>query len=237
MGQNMIFANIARGFKAGGFNPNFQTDDEKTYKPEFSDNYEIGFKLGNNASHLTGDITFFYIDWTDQHISRTIAGLGNVIYNAGHSKSSGIELSLRYLPMRHLTIEGSYGYTHARFIDYRKSDKQDFSGNTIPMVPENTLSSTATYTIFPTGKIDRIAFSANLTGVGKMYWIEDNEISQPFYALIGGKVSASKGPVTITIWGKNLTNTHYLSYYFVSSGKYAQNGKPLTFGLTADIRF
>lgn len=236
--QNMIFANVARGFKAGGFNPNFQTDDEKTYRPEFSDNYEVGFKLGDNPSHFTGDITFFYIDWTNQHISRTIAGLGNVIYNAGHSKSSGIELTLRYLPIRHLTIEGSYGYTSAKFLDYKKSDKQDYSGNHIPMVPANTLSSSATYTIFPTVRaIDRLSFSANVNGVGKMYWIEDNEISQPFYALLGAKISAAKGPVTLTIWGKNLTNTHYLSYYFVSSGKYAQDGKPLTIGLTADIRF
>lgn len=53
--------------------------------------------------------------------------------------------------------------------------------------------------------------------------------------LLGGKIIARKGIFSLELWGKNLTNTDYLSYYFRSSAKYTQKGVPLTFGINAAI--
>lgn len=234
--RKSIFANISRGYKAGGFNASIQNDEDRTYSPEYNWNYELGIKYQNTQGTFGFDITGFYIDWKNQHISRTVAGLGNIIYNAGHSDSKGVEINLIARPVKGLVLQGGYGYTCARFIEYRKSETQDYSGNNIPMVPENTLSVSANYTIEPKGWLDRMTFNINTVGVGRLYWLEDNQVSQPFYALLGAKVSLAKGPVTLEIWGKNLTNTQYLSYYFVSSGKYAQQGVPTTFGGTISVQ-
>ena len=66
--------------------------------------------------------------------------------------------------------------------------------------------------------------------MGKIYWNEDNLVNQPFYTLLNAKVSATFGPVTWEVWGKNLTDTHYLTYYFKTSTGYGQQGRPVSFG-------
>lgn len=75
-----------------------------------------------------------------------------------------------------------------------------------------------------------MVFGAGVNGIGKIYWNEDNAVSQPFYALLNAKISASIGNVTWEVWGKNLTNTDYLTYYFKSGASYGQTGRPITFG-------
>ncbi len=228
--RNQAYANITLGYKAGSFNQTFTTDEERSYDPEYNWNYEIGTKLTTRDGRFGGELTLFYIDWRNQQISHTVPTVGNVIDNAGHSDSKGVEVSLMARPLSDLLLTANYGYTYARFIDYKKNDKVDYSRNMIPLVPRHTLDVGAQYTIHPRRGLDAIRLSSNVTGVGKLYWNEDNAQAQPFYALLNAKTAFQKGIVTVELWGKNLTSTDYLSYYFVSSGKYAQQGKPLTFG-------
>ena len=106
------------------------------------------------------------------------------------------------------------------------------------MVPNHTLSIDGNYTINPQGWLDRIMINVGLRGLGRIYWAEDNLVSQDFYALLNAKVALTKGIVTWELWGKNLTDTNYMAYGFKSSsGNYAQAGKPLTFGTTIEINF
>lgn len=233
--RNQVFANVTRGYKTGAFNQSFTKPEEMTYDPEYNWNYEVGTKLGTADGRLYGELTLYYIDWRHQHISHLVPGLGNIIDNAGHSDSKGVELSLTARPLRDLLIQGTYGYTYARFLDYRKSEKQDYSGRMLPLVPRHTMSVNAQYTIRPRRLLDLIRLSANLTGTGKLYWNEDNQQAQPFYALLGSKVAAQKGRVTVELWGKNLTSTDYLAYYFTSSKPFAQKGMPLTLGASVTV--
>ncbi|WP_373802951.1 TonB-dependent receptor [Bacteroides heparinolyticus] len=233
--RNTAFANITQGYKAGAFNQTFQKDEERSYAPEYNWNYEVGVKTSTRNGKVSGELTLFYIDWRHQQISRTVPGVGNIISNAGHSESKGVEASLQLRPAGGWLVQANYGYTYARFLDYKKNEKTDYSHNMIPMVPRHTVALNAEYSICPRRILDRLTFSANLTGTGKLYWIEDNEQVQDFYMLLGGKIIARKGIFSLELWGKNLTNTDYLSYYFRSSAKYAQKGVPLTFGINAAI--
>ena len=235
--QNSLFGNVSRGYKAGGFNTSFQVESEKTYKAEYNWNYEAGVRLANADRTVSGDLTLFYIDWEDQHISRTVSGVGNIIYNAGHSNSKGVEANLRVRPWDNLLLQGSYGYTYAQFLDYKKSETVNYNGKMTPLVPRHTMSALANYDIHPSCGLDRISLTANVTGVGKLYWLEDNQVAQPFYAVLGAKVALVKGNYALELWGKNLTDTDYLSYYFVSQGSYAQQGKPMTMGVTLEVKF
>lgn len=233
--RNVAFINITRGCKAGGFNAVFETDAERTYADEFNWNYEAGVKAASSDKKFGGEMTMFYIDWRRQHISRTMPGVGNVIYNAGHSSSKGIEASVMARPVMGLLLQANYGYTYAKFINYKKSDSQDYSGNMIPLVPRNTLSAMASYSMSPQRLFDLVTFSVNVNGVGKLYWLEDNAAYQSFYSQLGAKIAVQKGFATFELWGKNITNTNYLSYYFVSSDKYAQGGQPATLGANLNI--
>jgi tonB-dependent receptor plug domain protein len=236
--DNLYYISITRGYKPGGFNTIFKTDAERTYDPEYSWNYEVGTRLKFFNGRLTAEADLFYIDWRHMQTTYTVPGVGNVIANAGHTDSKGFELSLAYHPIKSLQLNLNYGYTHARYLEYKKSAREDFSGNRLPMVPNHTLSLNGTYTIMPAGWFDKIVFNTGLTGLGRIYWADDNIVRQNFYATLNAKVSLTKGIFTWEVWGKNLTATNYMAYGFkASQGNYAQRGKPLTFGTAVSVSF
>lgn len=236
--DNLYYISITRGYKPGGFNTIFKTDAERTYDPEYSWNYEVGTRLKFLNGRLTAEADLFYIDWRHMQTTYTVPGVGNVIANAGHTDSKGFELSLAYHPIKSLQLNLNYGYTHARYLEYKKSAREDFSDNRLPMVPNHTLSLNGTYTIMPAGWFDKIVFNTGLTGLGRIYWADDNIVRQNFYATLNAKVSLTKGIFTWEVWGKNLTATNYMAYGFkASQGNYAQRGKPLTFGTAVSVSF
>ena len=237
--NNSYYFSVTRGYKAGGFNQTFQKDEETSFGPEYNWNYELGGKVHLLKDKLYAEAALYYIDWRQQQVNQTVPGVGNVIHNAGHSSSKGFELALNSSPLKNLSIALSYGYTYAKFIEYQKSAKLNYSGNMLPMVPRNTLSCSASYTLYPscTSFIDKIVLTAGLTGLGKIYWAEDNEVAQNFYALLNAKISITSGIFTWECWGKNITDTHYNTYCFKSSADYAQVGKPAYFGTSLLVKF
>lgn len=237
--NNSYYFSVTRGYKAGGFNQTFQKEEETSFGPEYNWNYELGGKVHLLKDKLYAEAALYYIDWRQQQVNQTVPGVGNVIHNAGHSSSKGFELALNSSPLKNLNIALSYGYTYAKFIEYQKSAKLNYSGNMLPMVPRNTLSCSASYALYPssTSFIDKIVLTAGLTGIGKIYWAEDNEVAQNFYALLNAKISITSGIFTWECWGKNITDTHYNTYCFKSSADYAQVGKPAYFGTSLLVKF
>lgn len=235
--DKMVYASVSRGYKAGGFNTTFKTDDQRVYDPEYNWNYELGTKLSWFKGKLLTEASVFYIDWKNQQVTTIVPGVGNIINNAGHSDSKGWELSLTARVVKGLDLQANYGYTYARFLNYVKNEKQTFTGNMLPMVPRQTMAFMANYTLENVGNcIDRLMFNATVTGAGKIYWNEDNTLKQPFYALLNLKVAATKGRFTWEVWTKNTTNARYMSYAFQSSAKYAQQGKPFMIGTSLVFR-
>ena len=237
--NNSYYFSVTRGYKAGGFNQTFQKEEETSFGPEYNWNYELGGKVHLLKDKLYAEAALYYIDWRQQQVNQTVPGVGNVIHNAGHSSSKGFELALNSSPLKNLSIALSYGYTYAKFIEYQKSATLSYSGNMLPMVPRNTLSCSASYALYPssTSFIDKIVLTAGLTGLGKIYWAEDNEVAQNFYALLNAKISITSGIFTWECWGKNITDMHYNTYCFKSSADYAQIGKPAYFGTSLLVKF
>ena len=237
-GEQLFYASLTRGYKTGGFNSTFQQDDERTFDPEYNWNYEVGLKTSTRDHSLQAELTLFYVDWRHQQITQTIPGVGNITRNAGHSDSKGVELAVTARPVQPLVLNLSYGYTYARFLDYERSETVSYTGKMLPLVPRHTLSLNGSYTITPShSALDRLVLSAGVNGMGKIYWNEDNAVSQSFYALLNAKVSATFGRLTWEVWGKNLTDTDYLTYYFKTSASYGQKGRPLSFGTSLILDF
>ena len=228
--DKMVYASVAAGYKAGGYNLTSTTKDLPAYDPEYNWNYEIGAKLAFFDRALQTEISLFYIDWKHQQVTSTVPGLGNIINNAGHSDSKGVELSAVYRPLTGLELRANYGYTYARFLRYEKSATVSYTGNMLPMVPRQTMAFAANYTIPHVMGLDKLMLNAALTGAGKIYWTEANTLRQPFYTLLNLKVAATKGRFTWELWTKNTTNTRYMAYAFVAPTAYAQQGRPFTMG-------
>lgn len=217
-------------------------DSATVFKPETSWNYELGTHLRLLDGHLSLQASLFYIRTHNQQMTRFAAsGLGRQMVNAGTSESYGAELSLSALLSlfrRPLTLTASYGYTHATFVHYDGGTSEGVSyvydGNHVPFAPIHNLSASAEYVI-PVRSL-YLHIGANVTAAGRVYWTEDNSISQPFYAILGAHVGADFGRVSVNFWGKNLTDTHYVPFAFVSRGNtYAQTCRPLQFGFDLSL--
>ncbi len=231
------FASMLENFKTGSASIREAT----LYKPEYSWNYEIGTHLTLFGGKLQTDLAAFYMDTRDQQISRFAdSGLGRITVNAGKSRSIGAEASLRSQITDALSLYGSYGYTYATFTDYTLSDTEDYNGNYVPFVPKHTFTAGGQY-VFRLRKgawLDNITVNANYRAAGRIYWTEQNNASQPLYGILNGRVSLNKGNGQVGFWINNALNKDYQAFYFETMNRgFAQQGRPLQFGIDLKCRF
>jgi hypothetical protein len=188
------------------------------------------------------------MDTRDQQIVKFApSGLGRMTVNAGHSASLGAEANVRAIITNALSLNASYGYTHATFKDYRgqvKNQQQqivsvDYKDNYVPMIPQNTFSLGGEYAFtFQNCFINKLVFNAQYNGVGRIYWTESNDLTQKAYGLLNGKIGITMNKVQVDFWGRNLTDKSYATFGFVSSSNtFMQKGRPMQAGVDLRYRF
>ncbi|MCL1938519.1 MAG: TonB-dependent receptor [Candidatus Azobacteroides sp.] len=258
--RTYVYATVSNGYKTGGYNiqnfadiaqaairqkydPNFKSpsvSDRVPYKPEYSWNYEIGYKGEVIKDRLYAEAAAFYINVKDIQITDFVeSGQGRIVKNAGKAKSAGLEASITAFLSKEFQLNLNYGLTQAEFRDYRVDSLNNYAGNKVPFAPQNTLSISAIYSKnFKNKWIDRLHAQALFNGAGKIYWTESNDVCQNFYGLLHLRAGVNKGIVGINLWANNVLNTKYTAFYFESMNqKLAQAGKPFQFGVDAIISF
>lgn len=252
-----VYAVWTKGYKAGGFNTQmfsdvlqqklmnimgigsaYDVDKIVGYKPEKSWNYEAGAHLDFLNGRLQADLSAFFIDCKDQQLTMFPDGTttGRIMTNAGSTSSFGGELSIIARPAAAVGIRIAYGYTNARFRKFFNG-KADYSGMVIPYAPAHTLFLQGNYSM-ACGRDISLCLEAHASGAGKIYWNESNTLSQPFYVQLGASVSASWRDLQIQLWGENLTDTRFDTFYFMSmKNEFLQKGKPIRCGVTLRYNF
>jgi outer membrane receptor protein involved in Fe transport len=258
-----IFLTSARGYKAGGYNiqmfsdliqasfmsgmpgsGNSQPEEENgvsqtiSYKPEFNWNNEIGYSGELVPGKLSLNGAVFYIQSRDQQIVQFAGstGFGRIARNAAKSYSTGCELGLEFNPVKSVQTTLNWGHTYSKFTDY-SDGRQDYTGNFVPFVPRNTVSATIKYhKEINLSWLNGISTFLQYTGAGKIFWTEDNSVSQDFYSVLDGSVSFYFPNFELSLWLKNMTDVKYNTFYFETLGKgVAQLNNPFNTGMT--IRF
>ncbi|PZN94900.1 MAG: hypothetical protein DCF31_08055 [Alphaproteobacteria bacterium] len=156
--SKLLYASYARGAKTGGFNTGLNILGNNIYQPEYSNNYEIGFKSDLFDRKLRFNVAGFYTDWQDQQAACqapvTAGGSStNRTYtcNVAASKIHGAEVELAAQLTSWFTLSGNYAYTHARytrFIDDSLAQTLvlaglppiDFDGKRLPYVPDHKVT-------------------------------------------------------------------------------------------------
>lgn len=227
-----------------------QIRDAISYKPETSWNYELGTHLNLFNHRLQLDAALYYMEVRNQQVSKFANnyGYGRLTINAAESYSCGAELSLRgHAADNRLSYSLSYGYTHAVFRRFEDTiDGQDVSyrGNRVPFVPAHTLAAQTDYRIpFAIQALRALTVGLNMSAQGRTFWDEGNTYSQPFYAILGAHLCFEfNHDISLNLWGRNLTNTHYNTFALNSSATgtqlfFAQRGTPLHIGADLAIHF
>jgi outer membrane receptor protein involved in Fe transport len=269
--KHYVYFTTSKGYKAGGYNIQMFADvvrniiEEKgksgspgtpveqelgksilastSYTPEYSWNYEVGYKgeIVNNAVYAEAAV--FYVDVKDVLITQFVeSGQGRLLKNAGRAESMGVDLGLTAYLIDGLTLSANYGYARAVLRDYQADETgtTDYSGNFIPFAPQNTFSLGATYNRGLSNRriIDRFNIQAQYNGAGKIYWTEANDVYQNFYGLLNLKAGVTKGAFELRLWTQNILNTNYATFYFeTKSLNLAQRGAPFQIGVDLRVLF
>ena len=260
-----IYALVSKGYRAGGYNFQMFSDVLQTelnahqqdamrgdydvehttadydaideaiaYKPEESWNYEIGTHLNLFGGSTHFDLALYYMQIRNQQLSHMEpnSNYGRIMVNAGKSHSCGLEATLRGKAIDNaLDWAMTYAYTRAIFDEY-----DDYKDNYVPFVPQHTVSAMVDW------HIGKFTIGANMNGQGKIWWDEANTYAQKFYAVAGAHADYDFGPVLVSLWGRNLTNTHYNTFAVASSAVggthyFAQKANPIQLGLDVNIHF
>ena len=167
--DNMIYAKVSTGHKAGGFNDSFNPDVvPELFKPEHVKVYEAGsrnsFNLGGRRAVF--NLSGFYYDYDDEVFQDltciatntsvtppTCTGYSLVNRNIGKSKLGGLEMEARFglpagfkLDMNGALLRSrieSGTVADVRAIDYGAGGKSpliDLSGNQLPLASKVNLS-------------------------------------------------------------------------------------------------
>src|SRR5690606_9659911 len=104
--NSMLYANVSRGFKPGGFNPQPTATDTFTrfYAKETTTAYETGFKTTWLEGGLVADAALFYTDYANFQYFAFING-NDVTYTADKVKVKGAELSVAVHPLPWFTFD------------------------------------------------------------------------------------------------------------------------------------
>jgi len=223
-------------------------DETISYKPEESWNFELGTHLNLFDGKLHADLSVYYMKIRNQQLSQLIPGsnYGRMMTNAGKSHTCGAEVTLRGRAVdNNLDWGVTYSFTNAKFDEYTANmivseaevgKTLRYDNNYVPFIPQHMFSAMADY------HIGKFTVGVNLSGQGKTWWDEANTFNQKFYALLGAHADYDFGPVVVTLWGRNLTNTKYNTFAIASSAAggqryFAQKANPLQVGLDVNIHF
>ena len=233
----MNYISLTRGYKSGGFNTTFEREEDRSFNPEYSWNYEFGWKAAFIDNRANVRLALFYIDWKDLQVYQPVpSGRGSMLKNAASAYSRGAELEVNAVPVKNLILTGNVGYSDARFTDFAPDPdgEVNYADNKVPYVPELTGYISASYRLpLNRGHIHDLVFAANWRETGKIYWNDANDYSQDAYGLLGANVSVGIQHFSLRIWAENLLGIDYRSFQFTALGNvYAQPGRPRRVGLT-----
>lgn len=177
--DNLLYANVGTGYKAGGFSSNTNYDAESVLA------YELGLKnrLLDKAALL--NIAVFYYDYEDLQVVATVPDNSGTLRarttNAAGSTVWGVEAELQYRVTDHFRLMGAAAYLDATFDEYpTASDSifrttQNLSGYRLPRAPEQALRLSASYE-WPLSS-GALTARADLTYQSEVFLTEFNDVA------------------------------------------------------------
>ena len=247
----MVYANVSKGYKAGGF-PDLGATLASQLNPATQESvlaYEAGFKLTLLERTLQLNGAGFYYDYTDKQILGKVLDpfLGPLLklVNVPKSQLAGAELQLAWSPIRGLTVSGGGSYIYSRILDHFTNFDAtgalvDFNGEPFPNTPKWQFVSDIDYHWGLTDTLSAFAGasvqyqSATNSQLGELPLLAVN--ARALVDLRLG-VQTRDGVWRLELWGHNVGN----KYYWTTSNPDLDTtvrfaGMPRTYGLTLTFR-
>jgi iron complex outermembrane recepter protein len=227
--DQMVYVNIAKGFRPGGLvpivppgqpgtatdcvaalkqvDPNITIQDTSSFKSDSLWNYELGGKTAWLDHRLTFNAAAFYIKWDDIQQQILLSCGFQYRANAGAAVSKGGEMEVHARPTEPLELSLGVGYQNAKITEASQSSPQAV-GSPVYQVPDWTGSASVTYTTQLTGTWKMVS-GADYSYIGKSF-SGNNDPSdpreRPSYRLINARAAFDHGTFEVAVVGKNLAD-------------------------------
>ena len=246
--RSNIYITYTRGFRAGGVNAQrVPANVRQTFDPEYSNNYEVGYKtfLANNK--LSIGASAFLIQWQDLQFFNLVAPFTYARENVGDAQSMGLELEVSAIPVKGLQLDGSFGLNQTEYKSFDLKRVNFGTGvETSTAIGGNSLSNAPSHTIFlgvqyeyAISKKLKAVVRGEVRNIGSYYTDIQNQIEQPTYTLINSRIGLSYDKYSLFVWGQNLNNERYLAFGNPDSsfGRSVRTAAPRTYGITLSAKF
>jgi iron complex outermembrane recepter protein len=243
-----VYALVARGYKASGFNlsPGLPAN-QLQYGPESDLNFEIGHKAQMSEGRLRIDTSLFYMVrhneqlLTDEQLDPS--NPNTFIFFTGNAKSGfnyGLESTISWAAAKSLEFGGSLGLLQSEYHGFVQNGVT-LPDRALPHAPPWQAAVNATWRD-PRGPYARL----DVTGMGAFFYdLPPNETRSSAYGLVNGKLGWDAPRWEVYLWGRNLLNKNYTVRGFFFGDEppdfpnklYVQLGEPRNWGVHFTVRF
>lgn len=209
---SMVYVNVAKGFRSGGFNPVSAGlgifPINPSYDPDQIWTYEFGTKQQFFEGKLFVDASVYRSDWSRvQSTSYAPGSTIAVITNSGDVSGWGIDLAATARPTQTLTLTATYGWNNLKF-DRALIDKA--VGDPVDGAVGKTWSASLDYRP-PLGKRMTGIFRIDYQHAGKSQFTFRTNVARPIIPrpardLVNARVGVAAGPVEVSVFANNLFN-------------------------------
>jgi outer membrane receptor protein involved in Fe transport len=245
------YARIARGFKAGGFNPSLAAlqgvailgPEFIPYDPETLLNYELGLKGLWLNGRLNVNLSIFYMDRKDAQLSQSSQQVPFdpnsfvfVTYN-GDARVYGAEATMTWQINQNWQLHGSLGLLDSKLKNSVKTEIVSPSaiGRDLAHAPGYTLNLGGSYHN-ANGWFGRLDFNA----IDAFYFDISHNQKSKAYQLVNLRIGKQWSAWTMSAWGRNIFDEDYASrgFYFgneppnFENTLYTKFGDPQTYGIS-----
>ena len=243
-----VYALIARGYKASGFNlsPGLPAN-QLQFGPESDVNFEIGHKARVADDRLRIDTSLFYMERRHEQLltgeQLDPSNPNTFIYFTGNAQSGhnyGLESSASWAATHSLEFGGSLGLLQTVYHGFVQNGVT-FPDRALPHAPPWQAAINATWRDArgPFARLD-------ITGMGAFFYdLPPNFTRSHAYGLVNGKLGWNAKQWEVYLWGRNLLDKNYTvrGFYFGDEPPdfnyklYTQLGEPRNWGVHFTIRY
>lgn len=238
-----LFVTYSRGFRTGGLTQ-LSSDPSQPplypYKPEYSNNFEVGIKNSFLDNRLGLNVTFFVTHVNNAQVPTLILPDAiTITKNTGELNSKGAELELLLNPVKGLQIGYNLGYTDAKYKSLKVSsngENVNLDGKRQIFTPDVTSMLNLQYSYVVSAKHQvKLVARGEWFYLGQRYFDLANNIRQSPYNILNTRVGISGKHLELFFWARNIGNIKYMEYAYDFGAVHL--GNPGTYGVTIKTLF
>ncbi len=210
-GQQLVYLDYAKGFRAGGNNIYTTLSGFGTYDPEFSDNLEFGYKFISKNKKYEANLALFYLFWRNMQLDFQAAPGEWIIDNIGNVRAKGAEFEFQAIPFIGTHIQSAIGINNAHYGNFEYLGI-NIDGNQTIFAPKSTLMF-AVNQLLPISEKYYCTISVTYKRIGQQYFDLINTIEQQPYHILNTATVFNFNKITTKIWVNNILNSKYIRLF------------------------